>query len=71
MNLQPRKPYAGDLTDDQWAVLRPLLPPPVPAGAPRKTDLREVLNAIFYLLANGLQMARAAPRLPARGDGPR
>ena len=53
MDGQARKPYPSDLTDEQWAIVEPFLPPPVPAGAPRTTDFREVLNASFYLLANG------------------
>jgi len=53
MDADARKPYASDLTDEQWAILEPLLPPPLKAGAPRTTELRQVLNAIFYLLANG------------------
>jgi putative transposase len=53
MVTAPRKPYSSDLSDEQWALLEPLLPPPMKAGAPRTTNLREVLNAIFYLLANG------------------
>jgi len=48
-----RKPYPSDLTDEQWAVLEPLIPPARPGGRPRKTDLREVLNAIFYLTREG------------------
>lgn len=53
MQAAPRTPYLSDLSDEQWAILEPFLPPPVKAGAPRTTDLRDVLNAIFYLLANG------------------
>jgi len=53
MDAQARQPYSSDLTDAQWAILEPLLPPPVAAGAPRKTSFREVLNAIFYVLTNG------------------
>jgi putative transposase len=48
-----RKPYPSDLTDAQWAILQPLTPPPQPCGRPRKTDLREVLNAVFYRNRNG------------------
>src|SRR3954447_7123393 len=48
-----RKPYPSDLTDAQWAILQPLTPPPQPCGRPRKTDLREALNAIFYRNRNG------------------
>jgi putative transposase len=43
----PRKPYPSDLTDREWALLAPELPPPVPAGAPRVVDLRAVVNAIL------------------------
>ena len=48
-----RKPYASDLTDPEWGLLEPFMPPPVRAGAPRTTDLREVVNAILYRLHNG------------------
>jgi putative transposase len=43
------KPYPSDLTDDQWQLIEPLLPAAQPGGRPRKTSLRAVLNAIFYL----------------------
>src|SRR5437763_14843849 len=49
----PRKPYPSDLTVAEWAILAPELPAPVAAGAPRTTDLREVVNAILYRLHNG------------------
>jgi len=48
-----RKPYPTDVTDAQWALLQPLLPPARPCGRPRTVDLREVLNALFYLNHNG------------------
>jgi len=44
-----RKHYPSDLTDAQWAILEPCIPSPRPGGRPRKTDMREVVNAIFYL----------------------
>ena len=50
-----RKPYPTDLTDAQWQLIEPLLPPAKSGGRPRKTDLREVLNAIFYLNRAGCQ----------------
>jgi putative transposase len=56
----PRKPYPSDLTDSQWAVLEPWIPPPRPGGRPRKTDMREVVNAIFYLTRAGCSW-RALP----------
>lgn len=48
-----RKPYPSDLTDAHWLVRQPLLPPPLPGGRRRTTDVREVLNAIFSLVKKG------------------
>src|ERR1700681_3433309 len=50
-----RKPYPTDLTDEQWKLIAEFLPPPLPGGRPRKTDLREVVNAILYLVRSGCQ----------------
>ena len=46
--------YPSDVTDAQWALIGPHLPSH-PGGRPRKTDLREVLDAIFYILRTGCQ----------------
>lgn len=48
-----RKPYPSDLTDAQWQLLQPLLPPAKPGGRRRTTDVRAVLNALFYLNREG------------------
>ena len=48
-----RKPYPSDLRDDQWSLLAPLIPPKIGRGDNRTTDLREVFNAILYLLRTG------------------
>ncbi len=50
---QARRLYDTDLTDSQWDILEPLLPPPPGGGRPRTTDMREVLNAVFYKLRSG------------------
>jgi putative transposase len=50
---QPRPLYDTDLTDAQWEILRPLLPPPPGGGRPRTTAMREVLNALLYVLRTG------------------
>ncbi|SMC89083.1 Putative transposase of IS4/5 family [Fulvimarina manganoxydans] len=47
--------YASDLTDREWELLAPFLPPPRRPGRPRSADLREVANAILYLLSMGCQ----------------
>lgn len=50
-----RKSYPSDLTDDQWELVRPLLPAAKPGGRPRKVDLREVLDTLFYQARTGCQ----------------
>src|SRR5215470_10057091 len=46
--------YPSDLTDEQWALVEPLIPV-YPGGRPRKTSMRDVLDAIFYVLRTGCQ----------------
>lgn len=48
-----RKSYPSDLTDEQWAILQPLIPPARPGGRPRKSDMREVVNALLYVTREG------------------
>jgi putative transposase len=49
-----RKAYPSDLTDEQWAIIEPLIPVNR-VGRPRQVDMREVLNTIFYLNRSGCQ----------------
>lgn len=56
-----RNPYPSDVTDEQWKLVEPLLPDAKPGGRPRKTNLRQVLDAIFYLNRSGCQW-RMIPR---------
>jgi putative transposase len=60
-----RKPYPSDLTDAQWAIIAPLIPSPG-VGRPRTNDLREILNAIFYLNRSGCQWDMLPHDLPAK-----
>jgi putative transposase len=46
--------YPSDVTDEQWALIEPLIPV-YPGGRPRTTNLRDVLDATFYLLRTGCQ----------------
>jgi putative transposase len=46
-------PSSTDLTDREWVILRPLLPPAKPGGRPRSSDLREILNAICSVVRSG------------------
>jgi len=55
-----RKRYPTDLQDSQWAVIEGLMPATATTGRPRKHDYREIVNAIFYVLSNGLKW-RALP----------
>ena len=47
--------YSSDLTDTEWALLEPMIPPARRGGRKRSVDVREVLNAIFYVLWTGCQ----------------
>jgi putative transposase len=60
-----RESYPSDLTDEQWAILEPLIPVPT-VGRPRINDMREVLNAILYLNRSGCQWDMLPHDLPAR-----
>ena len=68
---RPAKRYASDLTDAEFALIAPRLPPPCRLGRPRTTDLRAVLDAIFYLLRTGCQWAPAAQAVPTQEHGVR
>jgi transposase len=56
--------YASDLTEREWAVIAPFLPPPRRIGRPRSTDLREVVNAVLYMAATGCQWRMLPKDLP-------
>jgi putative transposase len=49
------KRYPTDLTDLEWAILAPFIPLAKAGGRPRTTDMREVVNAIVYVLRSGCQ----------------
>jgi putative transposase len=46
--------YPSDLTDREWHLIKTLIPPANPGGRPRSTDMRLVLNAIFYVVRGGI-----------------
>jgi putative transposase len=50
-----RKPYPTDLSDDEWKYIEPHMPVPKGHGRPRIHTLREILDAIFYVLRSGCQ----------------
>jgi putative transposase len=60
-----RKPYPSDLTDEQWRLIEPLIPPAKPGGRPRKVDVREVVNGILYLNRSGCSWRSLPHDFPA------
>lgn len=53
--------YDSDLTDEEWALIAPLIPPARRGGRKRGVNVREILNAIFYVLWTGCQW-KALPK---------
>ena len=67
MNSAPhRKVYTSDLTDKQWAIVEPMIPV-YTTGRVRETNMREVLNAIFYVLVNGCSWKDLPHDFPPEG----
>lgn len=59
------KRYSTDLNDQEWEIIRPLMPSPKVRGSKRKVEFREVLNAIFYQIHNGCIWSDLPKDLPA------
>jgi putative transposase len=64
-----RKSYPTDLTDMEWEILSPLIPPAKSGGHPRTTDMREICNAIYYHLKTGCQWNMQQARFPTKFNG--
>ena len=58
--------YPSDLTDAEWALVAPLIPPAKRGGRPRTVNVREVLNGIFYVLWTGCQWTALPKDLPPK-----
>ena len=58
--------YPSDLTDEEWAVVEPLIPPAKPGGGKRSVNMREVVNGLMYVLSTGCQWRYLPKDLPAR-----
>jgi transposase len=61
-----RKAYESDLTDEQWALIEPMIPPEQWGGRTREVDMREVTNGILYLSRTGSQWRAIPNDLPNR-----
>ena len=48
-------PYASHTTDEEWALIEPHIPPPARRGRSRTTNMRDVVNAIFFIAQSGCQ----------------
>lgn len=58
--------YPSDLTDPEWALIGPLIPPAKRGGNKRTVDVRAVVNGLLYILSTGCQWAALPKDLPAR-----
>ena len=58
--------YDSDLTDEEWALVEPLIPPAKRGGRKRAVNVREILNGIFYVLWTGCQWKALPKDLPPK-----
>src|SRR6202044_3905278 len=56
--------YASDATDTEWSLIEPLMPAANSIGRPRKTNIREVVNALFYIASTGCQWRQLPKEFP-------
>lgn len=59
-----RKAYNSDVTDAEWKIIAPLIPAAKSGGRPRTVSVREVINAIFYVLKTGCSWQMIPNDLP-------
>ena len=58
--------YPSDMTDREWAIIVPLLPPARAGGRPRTVDLRAVVDAILFIASSGCQWRMLPKDFPPR-----
>lgn len=58
--------YPSDLTDAEWTLIEPMIPPAKHGGRRREVNIREVLNGIFYVLSTGCQWNALPKDLPPK-----
>jgi len=56
--------YASDATDAEWSLIEPFMPAANSIGRPRKTNVREVVNALFYIASTGCQWRQLPKEFP-------
>jgi len=58
--------YPSDLTDEEWALVEPHIPPGKRGGGKRRVNMREVVNGVMYILSTGCQWRSLPKDLPPR-----
>ena len=58
--------YPSDVTDEEWGLIGPLIPPAKKGGNKRTVDVRAVVNGVMYILSTGCQWAALPKDLPPR-----
>jgi transposase len=58
--------YPSDLTDEEWSLIAPLIPPAKRGGNKRTVSVREIVNGLMYILSTGCQWAALPKDLPPR-----
>ena len=58
--------YGSDLTDEEWEIIVPFMPPAAKTGRPRQWPMREIMNAIFYMLRAGCAWGLLPKDFPPR-----
>ncbi len=61
-----RRRYPSDLTDEEWGLIKPLIPPAKRGGNKRTVNEREIVNGLMYILSTGCQWAFIPRDLPPR-----
>src|SRR6266702_4551720 len=56
-NTSVRKSYSSDLTSEQWAILEPMFPPNTGRGRRQTLPIKDIIDAVFYINANGCKWA--------------
>src|SRR6266403_1855040 len=58
--------YPSDLTDDEWVLVEPFIPPAKSGGGKRRTDMRAVMSGVMYILSTGCQWRYIPKDFPPR-----
>jgi hypothetical protein len=61
--------YTSDLTDEEWAIIAPVIPPAKRGGGKRTVRIRDMINGLMYVLSSGCQWRAITKDLPPRSRG--